>query len=223
MFDDSNSYHEKYQEYRFDSGKSFDNIFFPQKDALLKRIDFFTKNREWYRRRGIPHTIGFMFYGLPGCGKTSTIKAMANYTKRHIVSVPLSKINSCKELLGIFYNSRLNDKHIPLNKRLYVLEDIDCDDLKHIVADRKKTSKEDNENQDDTFDDTKDMLLFNHLMQSKNGTDKKGGMFGMPMLTSRLTLAGTVGGKKDSTKRYLWSKTTLITDGEGGAGEDHPT
>jgi hypothetical protein len=133
----TDEYRDEYSEYRFDSGKSFDNIFFPQKDDIINRINFFTYNKEWYRKRGIPHTIGFMFYGVPGCGKTSTIKAMANYTKRHIVSVPLSKIKSCKELLGIFYNSRINGKYIPLQKRLYVLEDIDCDELKHIVADRK--------------------------------------------------------------------------------------
>ena len=30
----------------------------------------------------------------------------------------------------------------------------------------------------------------------------------------------TVGEKKDSTKRYLWSKTTLITGGVGGAWVD---
>ena len=31
----------------------------------------------------------------------------------------------------------MNEKHIPLEKRLYVLEDIDADDLKNIVSDRK--------------------------------------------------------------------------------------
>ena len=131
------SYGCKYEEYRYESGKSFDNIFFPQKNEIIKRIDFFTENKEWYRKRGVPHSIGFLFYGKPGCGKTSTVKAIANYTKRHIVSVPLSKINSCKELFNVFYNNRLNEKHIPLEKRLYVLEDIDADDLKHIVSDRK--------------------------------------------------------------------------------------
>ena len=180
-----------YEEYRFDSGKSFDNIFFPQKDAILRRIDFFTNNKEWYRKRGIPHTIGFMFYGRPGCGKTSTIKAIANYTKRHIVSVPLSKINSCKELLGIFYNKKLNDKYIPLHKRLYVLEDIDCDDLKHIVADRKKESSEEGQlidGEEDNTDQAAQILLVKHLMKNKNGEEKKGGIF--DLMTNKLTLAG---------------------------------
>ena len=179
----------EYEEYRYESGKSFDNVFFPQKDDIIKRIDFFSKNKEWYRKRGIPHTIGFMFYGKPGCGKTSTIKAIANYTKRHIVSVPLSKITSCKELLSIFYKNRLNDKYIPLSKRLYVLEDIDADDLKHVVADRKNKTSDDASNSEDTDkseEEESQALLFQHLLKSKEG--RKANIF--EMMSNKLTLAG---------------------------------
>ena len=49
-----------------------------------------------------------MFYGEPGCGKSSTIKAIANHTQRHIVSVPLNKIKTAKELLNVFYSTRMN-------------------------------------------------------------------------------------------------------------------
>ena len=86
--------------------------------------------------------MGFLLYGEPGCGKTSTIKAIANHTQRHIVSVPLNKIKSGKELLNVFYNVKMNCKDIPLNKRLYVLEDIDCADLKDIVKDRGEAAKD---------------------------------------------------------------------------------
>ena len=82
--------------------------------------------------------MGFMFYGEPGCGKTSTIKAIANHTQRHIVSVPLNKIKTAKELLNVFYNVRMNYKDIPLNQRLYILEDIDAADLKDLVGERSK-------------------------------------------------------------------------------------
>ena len=70
-----------YSEFRFESGKSFENVFYPQKDDIVKRINFFTNNKAWYKKRGIPYTMGFMFYGDPGCGKTSTIKAIANPTQ----------------------------------------------------------------------------------------------------------------------------------------------
>jgi len=137
-----------YSEFRFESGKSFDNIFFPEKEDILKRINFFNQNKKWYKERGIPYTMGFLFYGEPGCGKTSTIKAIANHTERHIVAIPLNKIKTGKELLNVFYNTKMNHKDIPLNKRLYVLEDIDCADLKNIVGDREKADEEKNSEND---------------------------------------------------------------------------
>ena len=97
--------------------QSFDNVFYPEKSDIVKRIDFFTNNKDWYKKRGIPYTMGFLFYGDPGCGKTSTIKAIANHTQRHIVSIPLNKIRTAKELLHGFYSSSMNYKEIPLNKR----------------------------------------------------------------------------------------------------------
>jgi len=175
-----------YSEFKFESGKSFSNVFYPEKEEIVKRLDFFTNNKAWYKKRGIPYTMGFMFYGEPGCGKTSTIKAIANHTQRNIVSIPLNKIKSAKELLNVFYNVRMNYKDIPLHQRLYVLEDIDAADLKNVVGDRsekdnkegdkndeKESSKEDNE------DSGIDMNLLN-MLKSSAAFDKK---------TSRLTLA----------------------------------
>jgi len=153
-----------YSEFRFESGKSFSNIFFPERDDIVKRLEFFAKNKGWYKSRGIPYTMGFLFYGEPGCGKTSTIKAIANHTQRHIVSVPLNKIKTGKELLNVFYNVKMNHKDIPLHQRLYVLEDIDCADLKNIVSDRDKrdrTNKQDNDGDN------------NSEHGSSNGNDKE--------------------------------------------------
>jgi hypothetical protein len=137
-----------YSEFRFESGKSFDNVFFPQKEDLMKRLDFFKDSKVWYKNRGIPYTMGLMLYGVPGCGKTSTIKAIANYTQRHIVSVPLNRIKTCKELLSIFYEEQINHMNIPLSKRLYVLEDIDCSELKDIVRDRSSESNDESKDSD---------------------------------------------------------------------------
>ena len=137
-----------YSEFRFESGKSFDNVFFPQKEDLMRRLDFFKDSKVWYKNRGIPYTMGLMLYGVPGCGKTSTIKAIANYTQRHIVSVPLNRIKTCKELLSIFYEEQINHMNIPLSKRLYVLEDIDCSELKDIVRDRSSESNDESKDSD---------------------------------------------------------------------------
>merc|ERR1712004_936808 len=171
-----------YQEFKFESGKAFSNVFYPEKEDVVKRLDFFSKNKEWYKRRGIPYTMGFLFYGAPGCGKTSTIKAIANHTQRHIVSVPLNKIKTAKELLNVFYNVRMNYKDIPLNQRLYVLEDIDAADLKDVVGERSEKDKvkdSDEEDKDSGKDSPMDMNLFG-ILKNSSGWDKK---FGMQKLT----------------------------------------
>ena len=125
MYDKKEDGQLHFDEYTLDNDRSFDNIFFDQKDDLKERIDNFVNNREWYRKKGIPYTLGLMFSGKPGCGKTSTIKAIAKYTKRHIIDVPLTKIDNCRDLMNIFYGEEINGKKIPMNKRIYLFEDID--------------------------------------------------------------------------------------------------
>merc|ERR1712038_2211928 len=172
-----------YQEFKFESGKSFSNVFYPEKDDVVKRLDFFSKNKEWYKKRGIPYTMGFLFYGAPGCGKTSTIKAIANHTQRHIVSVPLNKIKTAKELLNVFYNTNINYKDIPLNQRLYVLEDIDAADLKDTVGERSSKEKDKEEEENDNSNSKDDSGLdmnFLGLLKNPLAYDKK---FGVQKLT----------------------------------------
>jgi SpoVK/Ycf46/Vps4 family AAA+-type ATPase len=133
-----------FDEYSLENDRSFDNIFFDGKMALKERLDFFMNNREWYSKKGIPYTLGLMFSGKPGCGKTSTIKAIAKYTKRHIIDIPLNKIDSCRELMTIFHSEDINGKRIPMNKRIYLFEDIDTiiDVLKEREKEPEKTDME---------------------------------------------------------------------------------
>merc|ERR1712141_710441 len=75
---------------------------------------------------------------------TSTIKAIANMTKRHIVSVPLKNVKTISDLYNALYGGKINKTSIPMNKRLYVLEDIDCAGLDDIMKKRsapKETSE----------------------------------------------------------------------------------
>src|SRR5204863_351749 len=95
-------------------------------DAMLisynKHLDLINNDDKY----GIQYSLGFMFYGSPGCGKTSTIKAIANYTKRHILEIPLSRVKTCAELKNIFYLDEYNNVKIPFEKKIIVFEDIDC-------------------------------------------------------------------------------------------------
>jgi hypothetical protein len=135
--DDNNEDERLFENHIFYSNKDFNNIFFEDKKLLLNRINYFLNNQDEYKRLGIPYTLGLLFYGDPGCGKTSTIKAIANYTKRHIIEIPLSKIKTCNELKKIFFAQTINDHYVPSDKKIIVLEDIDC--MSNIVHKRKSS------------------------------------------------------------------------------------
>jgi len=135
--------------------KSFDNIFFEGKQAVLKKIQFFTDNKEWYRKNGVPYTLGIALYGLPGTGKTSVIKALATLLGRHIISISLSKIKTKKQLYDFYYEtqySNANDKNaIGFDKKIIVFEDIDC------VGDVVKRRNKKTANVVDEIDDMESM------------------------------------------------------------------
>ncbi len=130
----------EWEEIKFTTNKTFDHVFFDKKDKLMNQIDFFMKNPDWYKKHGIPYHLGLLLYGTPGCGKTSTIKVIAQRTGYSIIVINLNRIKSSRELESIFYNPMINKKVIPNNKRIYVFEDIDC--LSSVVLERSEVNSE---------------------------------------------------------------------------------
>lgn len=120
------------------SNINFNNKFFENKEFIIEKLNFFLQNKKWYQEQGIPHTIGLLLEGEPGCGKTSFIKSVANLTGYHILNFKLCEQFDFKELERIIFNEQIsNELIIPLNKRLIVLEDIDC--MIDIVKTRKNS------------------------------------------------------------------------------------
>ena len=124
----------------FETSRTFDNIFFDGKTEIINKIDFFLKNREWYYDKGIPYSLGIGLHGPPGTGKTSFIKALANYTKRHIIVISFKIIKTKSHLEEIFFENTYNVNNeinsITFDKKIIVFEDIDC--IGDIVLDRNK-------------------------------------------------------------------------------------
>jgi ATP-dependent 26S proteasome regulatory subunit len=155
---------ECWNETQFESTRSFKNIFFDKKEEVLSKVDFFLANRDWYYEKGIPYTMGIGLYGPPGTGKTSFIKALANYSDRHIVSISLKVVKTRKQLEAVFFEDRYNKDNrkcsISFNKKIVVFEDIDC--IGDIVKERKvekKKVEEDVSNDGDLKKDKKKDLL----------------------------------------------------------------
>ena len=133
----------------FNTFKSMDNIFGEHLKEIKDRVNLFINNPEWYKDRGIPYTLGIMLYGRPGCGKTSMIKAIAKDSNRHIVNISLRENTTQRQLMNLFFDEVLlvtnedgqqSTVIIPIEQRIYVIEDIDC--LTSVVYDRESKSNE---------------------------------------------------------------------------------
>lgn len=124
----------RFVKHHFFTTRTFDNVFYEQRDAVRDRVRFFLDRPDWYRAKGVPHALGLLLHGEPGCGKTSTIKAVANVARRHIVNVNMSTVCTKEQLRQLFYDeviqvpspSGVDQFSIPIDQRVYVVEDIDC-------------------------------------------------------------------------------------------------
>lgn len=135
----------------FETNRNLDNVFHERQEEVKGRVNNFLTNKDWYDQRGVPYTLGLMLHGAPGTGKTSTIKAIANATKRHIININFNAIKTQKQLKKLFYDERIEvcenmentnattEYIIPIDKRMYVIEDFDAVE-NDILSRRSKSS-----------------------------------------------------------------------------------
>ena len=145
------------------------------KDIIKNDIKSFLDNENWYNDRDIPYTRGYLFYGLPGCGKTSMIKAISKYCERHIHYLMLNNISSDNELIELL-------KAIDYKSTILVIEDIDC--MTNII--QKREDKKDN-----MTDIKKELDELKQMIDKKN--DNKDGncdRYNTNKSNSGLTLSG---------------------------------
>jgi len=98
--------------------KQLDKVIIEGKNDLIKDIDSFTQNKEWYKSRSIPYKRGLLFEGLPGNGKTTLALSLAQYYKKDIIVANLS--NMYNEGLERLFTQSLN------SRKILLLEDIDA-------------------------------------------------------------------------------------------------
>ena len=128
----------------FHTSKSLNNLYGEHVAHIRSRVEKFLYNREWYDTNGIPHTLGFLFKGNAGTGKSSIIKAIAKESKRHIFNIRLTDNVSVQAFKRLMFtpnirimnaNGQIENINVPNDERIYVMEDVDC--LTTIVLDRQ--------------------------------------------------------------------------------------
>jgi len=151
-----------FKETRFESSRTFDNLFFSEKKNVLAKINFFLNNRDWYYKMGVPYTLGIGLHGLPGTGKTSFIKALANALGRNIVSLSFKLIRTRKQLYDFYFETRYNynnqENDIGFDKKIILFEDLDCAGDIFIDRNLKKKQIEEKRIRELEKQETKDIL-----------------------------------------------------------------
>lgn len=103
-------------------------IFFPERERVWKLIDQFLFRKGRFAIEGFPYKLGFLLYGPPGTGKTAFVKALAAYTGRHVVSIPLHLIQTNQQLYDIFLLRSFKcvgepEEKLPLEEIIFYIDD----------------------------------------------------------------------------------------------------
>lgn len=103
--------------------KKYDNVFLSKDNEkkVIETVNIWTKDKHHHLQIGIPNKLGFLLVGSPGCGKTSLIYAIANETKKHIISFNLQD----------FTNRTFISAMSRIENSIIVFDDIDAHQFTH--------------------------------------------------------------------------------------------
>jgi hypothetical protein len=101
-------------------------------ESLTEDLQKFLDDKGKYFDLGIPWRRGYLFYGLPGTGKSSIIKALASHFNRDLYFLSLKDIPSDSELISAVQDVRRNG--------ILLIEDVD---VFRAAQERKEGDEED--------------------------------------------------------------------------------
>lgn len=150
-------YEEKWTSSKLKVIKTFDNLFLHEdvRNKIQNDINNYLQYKQLYKQMGIAYKRGFMFYGQPGCGKTSSINAIARTINYDIYKLKLSNFSENKKLFKAI-------SLIP-KKSVLVIEDIDRFSISNKVYKLKNQLGESEVNE--LFDNVTTRQGLNRLLQ----------------------------------------------------------
>ncbi len=104
--------------------ETFDTLFTPNKQHLIADLERL-KDLDYYKRTGLKRKKGYIFYGPPGCGKTSSVIAMANHDRRHILEIPMSRVKTNGEIEEILNLTSINGVEFSKEQIILLFDEID--------------------------------------------------------------------------------------------------
>ena len=163
--------------YELNNTKTLDSVFIPESNKISELIDNFMNLKGPFGKPFFPRKLGWMFHGLPGCGKTSMIKAIANRTGRHIINIDFTKINTNSELFRLFNTPKIeSDKGETKYKTedvIYVFDDIDAG--LNIIKNRIDSEHDNdnvNVNNNDNDSDSDGVVIIKKNLKKKEPEDR---------------------------------------------------
>jgi len=147
--------------------RTFDKMWFPEKDKLVHLVNLFNKNE-------IPK-LAVLLHGEPGTGKSSTIKALATatancsyYCQTESIYKRFGVVQSVFPGIIVYVFGQLSkagngSAYHPMHERMFVFEDIDCEN--EIVL--KRDTSEDAEK---VYTPAEISAIFSHLEKTHQGS-----------------------------------------------------
>jgi len=104
--------------------ETFDVLYHEHRDQLKQDLNQL-RQLDYYKKHGLKRKKGYLFHGPPGCGKTSSVVAMALYDSRHIIEIPFHLLTSHDEFEKIMNLRSINQCDIDTSQIILLFDEID--------------------------------------------------------------------------------------------------
>jgi len=167
--------------------ETFNNLFHINKQKIINDIDKL-HDINYYKRTGLKRKKGYMFYGLPGTGKTTTVMAMSNYDKRHIIEVPFNRVQTNSELEAILNINCINSIEFRQDNIIILFDELDIKTkpkVENIIIEQEKINPKkkkpsyylnDNDSDDELVKNNIDKLNISTLLSRFDGIGNHAGL-----------------------------------------------